>query len=83
MLAHSTIVMLCGLSSLIANGWITQDAYIKHGDYTGGPHRYTFSACHTHPMVTISNICQMLVDILTSAIQVTYIASYSLIVPFG
>lgn len=76
MLAHSTLVMICGLSSLIAKGWVTQDAYIKHGEFPGGPHKYTFSACHTHPIITFGNACQMLVDILTSAIQVISIIKY-------
>ncbi|EKM81290.1 hypothetical protein AGABI1DRAFT_127302 [Agaricus bisporus var. burnettii JB137-S8] len=70
MLAHSTIVMLCGLASLITNGWVTQDAYVNHGNNPGGPYQYTSSICHSLPVIAIGLTCQMLVDILTSAIQV-------------
>jgi hypothetical protein len=69
MLGFSSIVMLCGLYILIANTWATQDAYIKHNNYPGGPYSYESSTYHT--AITIALIsCWLVVDILTSVIQV-------------
>ncbi|EKM75896.1 hypothetical protein AGABI1DRAFT_109134 [Agaricus bisporus var. burnettii JB137-S8] len=35
MLGYSSILMLCGLYYLVANAWVAQGAYIKHGDHPG------------------------------------------------
>jgi hypothetical protein len=71
MLAYSTVMMLCGLYFLVANAWVTQDAYIKHNDYPGGPYVYEISTFHRATVVIpIVLACQTAIDILTSAIQV-------------
>ncbi|EKM75912.1 hypothetical protein AGABI1DRAFT_131811 [Agaricus bisporus var. burnettii JB137-S8] len=68
MFGYTVVIMLCGLYDLVANTWIIQDAYIKHGDYFGGPYLYLQSSFHTGVMAVMS-VCQMAVDILTSTIQ--------------
>ncbi|EKM74294.1 hypothetical protein AGABI1DRAFT_95739 [Agaricus bisporus var. burnettii JB137-S8] len=70
MLVYTSIIMLCGLCTLVSNSWITQDAYIKHGDYPGGPYGYIPSTFHTQPIIAVVFTCQLAIDILTSAIQI-------------
>ncbi|XP_006457469.1 hypothetical protein AGABI2DRAFT_181669 [Agaricus bisporus var. bisporus H97] len=70
MLGYSSIIMLFGLYIVVANTWYIQDAYIKHGDYPGGPYAYALSAIHTQPAIFTSFICQFSIEIMTSAIQV-------------
>ncbi|XP_006455141.1 hypothetical protein AGABI2DRAFT_180326 [Agaricus bisporus var. bisporus H97] len=55
MLGYSSIIMLCGLYSLISNAWVTQDTYIMHANYPG----------------TSGFSSQLVVDILTLAILQT------------
>jgi hypothetical protein len=74
MLGFSSIVMLCGLYILIVNTWATQDAYIKHNNYPGGPYSYENSTIHTAIEIALIS-CWLVVDILTSAIQVHYFTS--------
>ncbi|EKM75863.1 hypothetical protein AGABI1DRAFT_131770 [Agaricus bisporus var. burnettii JB137-S8] len=69
MLGYSSIIMLCGLYSLVSNAWITQDAYIKHGNYPGGPYFYVLATFHA-PVMIAAFTCQIVIDILTSAIQI-------------
>jgi hypothetical protein len=69
MLGFSGVIMLCGLYSVIGNTWVTQDAYIKHNNYPGGPYSYGDSTFHTAVMIALF-LCQWVIDILTSAIQV-------------
>ncbi|XP_006455455.1 hypothetical protein AGABI2DRAFT_121383 [Agaricus bisporus var. bisporus H97] len=68
MLGYTVVIMLCGLYNLVANAWAIQEAYIKHGDYPGGPYLYLLSSFHTG-VIAIMIVCQMAVDILTSTIQ--------------
>ncbi|KAF7762320.1 hypothetical protein Agabi119p4_8913 [Agaricus bisporus var. burnettii] len=68
MLGYSSIIMLCGLYSLVSNAWITQDAYIKHDNYPGGPYFYVLATFHA-PVMIAAFTCQIVIDILTSAIQ--------------
>lgn len=70
MLAYSSILMICGLYILVANAWVTQDAYIQHADFPGSPYLYVVSTFHTQPAIIVSIICQLLIDVMTSAIQV-------------
>jgi hypothetical protein len=71
MLAYSSVIMLCGLYFLVANAWVTQDAYIKHSDYPGGPYAYVLSTFHsTTAVIPIGLTCQTVIDVMTSAIQV-------------
>jgi hypothetical protein len=79
MLGYSAVIMLCGLYDLVANAWVTQDAYIKHSDYLGSPYSYILSAYHTSRVMFIGGFCQVAVDILTSAIQVH--SHFSLVCP--
>jgi hypothetical protein len=69
MLGFSSIIMLCGLYILIANTWVVQDAYIKHHNYPGGPYPYEASILHTAIIIVLIS-CWLVVDTLTSAIQV-------------
>jgi hypothetical protein len=78
MLMYSMVIMLCGMYLLVANTWATQDAYIKHANYPGGPFVYlnlTFST----PTIAVALACEFVIDILTSAIQVRIY--YNLICP--
>lgn len=75
MLGYTVVIMLCGLYNLVANAWAIQEAYIKHGDYPGGPYLYLLSSFHTG-VIAIMIVCQMAVDILTSTIQVRYFLSH-------
>jgi hypothetical protein len=61
--------MLCGLFDLGFNTWITQNAYIKRGNYLGGPYSYEPALFHTLPLITLF-ACQTAVNVFTSAIQV-------------
>jgi hypothetical protein len=71
MLAYSTVIMLCGLYYLVSNAWVTQDAYIKHSDYPGGPYAYVESTFQgTTAVIPIGLACQTAIDVMTSAIQV-------------
>ncbi|XP_006455509.1 hypothetical protein AGABI2DRAFT_121427 [Agaricus bisporus var. bisporus H97] len=70
MLGYTSIIMLCGLCTLVSNAWVTQDAYIKHGDYPGGPYGYIPSTFHTQAIIAVVFTCQLAIDILTSAIQI-------------
>ncbi|KAF7762323.1 hypothetical protein Agabi119p4_8916 [Agaricus bisporus var. burnettii] len=70
MLAYSSILMICGLYILVANAWVTQDAYIQHADFPGSPYLYVVSTFHTQPAIIVSIICQLLIDVMTSAIQI-------------
>jgi hypothetical protein len=72
MLVYSTVIMLCGLYSLVANAWVAQDAYIRHSDYPEGPYAYIISTYLSTPVIPIGLVCQALIDILTLAIQVCY-----------
>lgn len=72
MLAYSCVIMICGLYNLVANAWIVQDAYIKHGEFPGGPYQYEGTTMHS-PVVITMFTCQMAIDTLTAAIQVHYI----------
>ncbi|EKM74626.1 hypothetical protein AGABI1DRAFT_95488 [Agaricus bisporus var. burnettii JB137-S8] len=69
MLGYTSIIMLCGLCNLVTNAWITQDGYIKHVDYPGGPYAYIASTFHTRPASAVAFTCQLAIDTLTSAIQ--------------
>ncbi|EKM78305.1 hypothetical protein AGABI1DRAFT_92640 [Agaricus bisporus var. burnettii JB137-S8] len=71
MLGYSSIIMLCGLYSLISNAWITQDTYIMHADYPGSPFLYLLSTLNTQPVVASCFSSQLVVDILTLAILQT------------
>jgi ABC-type glycerol-3-phosphate transport system permease component len=71
MLSYSSVIMLCGLFTLIVNAWLAQDAYIKHRNYPGGPYVYEQSLYHK-PLVITEVICQVVIDVLTSAIQVQF-----------
>jgi hypothetical protein len=75
MLVYSTIIMICGLYFLIANAWITQDAYIKHNDYPGGPYVYIEATYLTSVMIPVGLACQLAIDVLTSSIQVRHYVS--------
>jgi hypothetical protein len=75
MLGFSSIIMLCGLYSLIANTWATQDAYIKHNSYPGGPIGYIDSTLRTGVMIALFS-CESIIDISTSAIQVHCFTSF-------
>jgi hypothetical protein len=81
MLAYSTVIMLCGLYNLVLNTWITQEAYIKHADYPGGPYFYIRTTYHSAPAVTAGLACQAAVDTLTAAILVH--SHFSPIYPTG
>jgi hypothetical protein len=70
MLVYSTVIMLCGVYSLVYNAWGNQDAYIKHSDFPGGPYGYIQSINRGNAAVTILFTSQVVIDILTSAIQV-------------
>jgi hypothetical protein len=71
MLAYSSVIMLCGLYSLVSNAWVTQDAYIKHSDYPRGPYAYVESIFQgTTAVIPIGLACQTAIDVMTSAIQV-------------
>jgi hypothetical protein len=72
MLAYSTVIMLCGLYLLVVNASVTQDAYIRHSDYPNGPYGYILSTYLSTPVITIGLVCQAIIDISTSAIQVCY-----------
>jgi hypothetical protein len=76
MLGYSTVVMLCGLYSLVSNAWVAQDAYINYKDYPGGSYSYERSTFSTQLVMTVGFICQLGIDILTSAIQVHSSFSY-------
>jgi hypothetical protein len=69
MLGYSTVIMLCGLYFLVSNAWAIQNAYIKHPDTPGGPILYTESTIHT-PMMVILFTSDIVIDVLTLAIQV-------------
>jgi hypothetical protein len=71
MLSYSSVIMLCGLFTLVVNAWLAQDAYIKHGNYPGGPYAYEQSQYHK-PLVMTEVVCQVAIDVLTSAIQVQF-----------
>jgi hypothetical protein len=71
MLAYSTVIMLCGLYFLVVNAWVTQNAYIKHSDYPGGPYLYMLSTFQgAGAVINILLACQTVIDVMTSAIQV-------------
>jgi hypothetical protein len=70
MLAYSAVIMLCGLYNLVSNAWAYQNAYIKHSNYPGGPYLYIISSYHTTTALSLGLACQVVVDTLTSAIQV-------------
>jgi amino acid transporter len=70
MLVYSAVIMLCGLYNLVSNAWVTQNAYIKHADYLGGPILYIESTFRSDRGIAVGFACQVAVDILTSAIQV-------------
>jgi hypothetical protein len=70
MLGYSTVIMLCGLYSLVSNAWVTQDAYIKHSNYVGGPFNYIGTTFRSNIGITVGFVCQTIIEILTSAIQV-------------
>jgi hypothetical protein len=71
MLTYSSVIMLCGLYFLVSNAWVTQDAYIKHSDYPGGPFVYLVSTFNgTTAVIPIGFVCQTSIDVMTSAIQV-------------
>jgi hypothetical protein len=72
MIGYSTVIMLCGLYYLVSNAWVMQDAYIKHSNYPGGPLSYIGSIFVHNPVITIGLACQVVVDVLTSAIQVRF-----------
>jgi hypothetical protein len=69
MLGYSTVITFCGMGNLVLNTWITQNAYIKHSGLPGGPLLYIASNYNT-PAVAVALACQLVVDILTSAVQV-------------
>lgn len=73
MLGYSSIIMVFGLYIVVTNTWYIQDAYIKHGDFPGGPYAYALSAIHTQPAIFTSFICQFSIEIMTSAIQVRFV----------
>jgi uncharacterized membrane protein YozB (DUF420 family) len=70
MLAYSTVIMLCGLYYLVSNAWVTQDANIKHSSHLGGPETYIASTIHSNPVIAVGFACEMVINTLTSAIQV-------------
>jgi hypothetical protein len=77
MLAYSSVIMLCGLYFLVSNAWVTQDAYIKHSNYPGGPYAYIASTFQgTTAVIPIGLVCQTAIDVMTSAIQVRGRFSY-------
>lgn len=82
MLVYTTIVMLCGLVSLGTNGWIIQNAYIKHSNFPGGPYRYTNDVDTTQPIGIICLSSLMMVDILSLAIQVCIFSFFVTIADF-
>jgi hypothetical protein len=69
MLGYSVVIMLCGLYSLVFNAWVIQDGYINHADFRGGPFSYIASTFNT-PVIIVGLVCQLVIDVLTSAIQV-------------
>jgi hypothetical protein len=69
MLGYSIVIMLCGLYNLVYNAWVTQDAYIKHSNYPGGPYIYIIAGSAINPIKFVG-FCQASVHILTGAIQV-------------
>jgi hypothetical protein len=73
MLGFSTVLMLGGLYDLVADAWGTQDAYIKHNNYAGGPVAYILSTYHTSPVAMTGNVCHVAIDFLTSTIQVHFV----------
>ncbi|XP_006455506.1 hypothetical protein AGABI2DRAFT_121424 [Agaricus bisporus var. bisporus H97] len=70
MLGYTSVIMLCGTYNLVINAWITQDAYIKHDDYPGGPYLYVLSTTQSQPALAVALSCQVLILIMTSAIQI-------------
>jgi hypothetical protein len=70
MLGYSTVILLCGLYSLVAKAGITQDGYIKHNNYLGGPLLYVESTYHSSPVFAVFIVSELVVDILTAVIQV-------------
>jgi hypothetical protein len=76
MLGYSSIIMLCGLFTLVSNAWGTQDGYIKHANYPGGPYLYTETTFRTPVLIALS-ACELAVNIFTSAIQVRVSFSFS------
>jgi hypothetical protein len=70
MLCYSAIIMICGLYIIVSNAWVTQDAFVKHNDYPGGPWAYVESTLNTQPVIAASLGCQFGIDTLTSMIQV-------------
>jgi hypothetical protein len=70
MLGYTTVIMLCGMYNLVSNAFVTQDAYVKHSNYPGGPFFYTESTYHTNPQIIVGLAFQLTVDIMTLAIQV-------------
>jgi hypothetical protein len=76
MLGFSSVIMLCGLFDLVSNTWVTQNTYIKHGNYPGGPYSYESTLFHT-PLVIALFTCQAAVNVFTSAIQVRVFLFFS------
>jgi hypothetical protein len=70
MLVCSTVIMICGLYYLVANAGVTQNAYIKHSDYPGGPFVYVEFSYLATPVILGGLVCQVTVDLLTAEIQV-------------
>lgn len=72
MMAYSSIIMLCGLYYLVSNAWVTQDAYIKHANFPGGPWVYESATYIRQPVITVGLVCVSIIDISTAAIQVQF-----------
>jgi hypothetical protein len=76
MLGYTIVIMLCGLVTLVSSTWVTQDGYIRHSDYPGGPYLYTETTFRTPVQIALS-ACELAVNIFTSAIQVRVFLFFS------
>ncbi|KAF9442904.1 hypothetical protein P691DRAFT_809760 [Macrolepiota fuliginosa MF-IS2] len=68
-LVYSSVVMICGILFLAATTWVTQQAYVYHNDFPGGPIEYKTLYLHAQPVGVIGIVFSVTLDLLTIAIQ--------------
>ncbi|KAF9442512.1 hypothetical protein P691DRAFT_810496 [Macrolepiota fuliginosa MF-IS2] len=69
-LAYASVVMICGILFLAATTWVTQQAYVYHNDFPGGPIEYETLYLHAQPVGIVGIVFSVALDILTVAIQI-------------
>ncbi len=69
-MVYTSIIIFCLTIFLALNARIIQLAYINHKDYPGGPMGYESSVLFTQPIFLLSSSLSLIVEILTTAIQV-------------